>query len=171
MEKHFAAEAAKGSVLSPAELSAWAKKRKLPSARIANVRQRFPETAAFTSYKKPKSYMGPSFMRYGSIQIDYAEYGNDSRTRWHNKGMRGFILAVENLSHVLAVHPVKDKSSKSWAAAIKAMLETAFDGISVIQSDRDSALTGRKFLDSMKERFGVRFHFLKTKSKSYLAER
>jgi hypothetical protein len=173
--KHFEAEAAKGLPPSPAELLAWGRKRKLaglPSlAELSGVRQLFPQTAAFTSFKKQKSHMGPSFIRYGSIQVDYAEYGNDARTRWHNGGMGGFIIGVENFSRKMAVYPTKSKSSEAWAAALQTMLETVFDGISVIQADRDSALTGATFLNYMSKRFGVRFHFLKIRAKSYLAER
>jgi hypothetical protein len=175
LEKYFLAQAAKGIVLTGQELRAYGQRQKLkdiPSlVLLRQMRLRNANTATFASYKKPEALMAPSYYRYGAIFIDYFIYQDSAKYRWHNGGCGGFILAAEAVSHQLAAVPVKSKSTASWEMATKQFIEVFFDGVVVIQSDREAALTSVKFAEKLKRDFGVEIVHLKQRQKAHLAER
>ena len=178
MERRYLEQARQGIVMSPQDLLTWGKKQKhtqqqqLPTrAWLQNMRLKFAETAAFASAKKPQTFMAPSFTRWGTVMIDLGMYGDNAKTRWHNKGCGAFILGVECISKKLCVVPVSDKASASWQQAITIMVETEFDGVSVVLSDREAALTSATFRKAMQANFGVDIRHLKTRHKAFLAER
>jgi len=70
----------------------------------------------------------------------------------------------------LFVFPSGDKATKSWLEAIQAFIEIV-GNVKTIFSDRDSVATAPKFLEKMRDKYGLAWQFLKKGSKSYLAER
>jgi hypothetical protein len=171
LEAHFEDNLKRGIVLSAKELRDYAEKNKLPVPPWSELRQfrhKWKSSAFFSNYRKPAALQGPSVYKYGCLQIDYAEYRPDLKRANGNCG--GFILGVETLSKQLACVPTKDKTAASWRMAVKRMLETKFEGITVIYSDRDSAASS-KFRAAVLADFGVSWEFLRNRTKAFLVER
>ena len=174
METKFKQQAARGIIMSVKDMSDWAKKTNLDpmptAAEMRGMRFKFDETSRFAREAKTKVYMAPSFLRPGTVQTDLAVYGNDAKTRWHNKGCGMFIIGVDCLSHKLGVVPVANKTSASWERALWSFVETGFEGVTALQADRESALTSVKFIAKLKRDHGVEMYFLKTRQGAHLAE-
>jgi hypothetical protein len=79
-------------------------------------------------------------------------------------------MGVECLSQKISCIPVKDKSSASWEKAITQMIEESYGEIRNIVSDRDSAVTSAKFQRGIYHTYGVKFTFLRSRSKAFKAE-
>lgn len=71
----------------------------------------------------------------------------------------------------MAIEPVKSREQREFHRVIKRMVEVAYDGIRLLISDRETALTSLSFMRKMKKDFNINFMFLKSRSKSFLAER
>jgi hypothetical protein len=81
-----------------------------------------------------------------------------------------FLMGVECLSQKIACIPVVNKSSASWEKAITKMIEESYGEIRNIVSDRDSAVTSEKFRRGIYRDYGVKFTFLRSRSKAFKAE-
>ena len=77
---------------------------------------------------------------------------------------------VECVSSKIGCFPVRDKTASSWEDGVRRMLEENTDEITVLVSDRDSAVVGNAFRKRMKEKYGIDWCFLKSRSKAFLAE-
>jgi len=125
-------------------------------------------TARFSRVARPKAYQTIGVLRPGVYFMDYAEY--QKSWGWHNKGCTGFLLAVENVTNRLFVHPCKTKETASWEEAIEKFIELTRN-VTTIFSDRDTVVTSRNFRARVMDKYNVNWYFLKKGSKAYLAER
>ena len=122
----------------------------------------------FSRVVKPKLFQTVGILRPGVYFMDYAEFHKP--WGWHNKGATGFMLAVENVTNKLFVHPCKTKETASWENAIEKFV-TLTRNVTTIFSDRDTVVTSKNFQNRLMAKHKVRWYFLKKGSKSYLAER
>jgi hypothetical protein len=70
----------------------------------------------------------------------------------------------------MGLEKCKDKTGSSWEEALKNMLETQYDNVHLILSDRD-CVASKQFAKMIYEKYRVRWGYLKNRSKAYLAER
>ena len=127
-----------------------------------------PELAIYApAIKRPPVYQSLPVIRPGIYHIDYGEF-HKSWAR-HNDNFTGFLVAVENFTNRLFVHPSKNKNSQSWLDAILYFVERTQE-VSVIYSDRDAVATSSTFREFIQDKFNIRWHFLKTHHKAFLAE-
>ena len=125
-------------------------------------------SARFSAFTRPKAYQTIGVLRPGVYFMDYAEFHKS--WGWHNKGCTGFLLAVENVTNRLFVHPCKTKGTAPWEEAIEKFIELTRN-VTTVYSDRDTVVTSRNFRHQMVTRHNVIWYFLKKGSKAYLAER
>lgn len=137
------------------ELAEWLSREKL--------------TARYARSARPKQFQTVGVLRPGVYHMDYAEYHKS--WGWHNPGgATGFLLAVENVTNRLFVHPCKTKETRSWEEAVEKFVELTRN-VHTVYSDRDSVATSQKFRSALAERHKINWYFLKKGSKAYLAER
>ena len=159
-----------GIALDGRQLLAWSranvKTKKVQASQIyAFLRQ---EAGSFARPSPVKTYQTVSPLRPGVYFIDYGEFHKS----WSgsNDGATGFLVAVENVSCRLFVLPTRGKDTKQWLQSIERFVELSRQ-VAVIYSDRDSVATSSSFRTDLSKRFGIRWHFLKSRHKSFLAER
>ena len=80
------------------------------------------------------------------------------------------MLAVENVTNRLFVHPCKTKETASWESAIEQFVQLTRN-VTTVLSDRDTVVTSRNFRSRLSTKYSINWFFLKKGSKSYLAER
>jgi len=117
---------------------------------------------------KKKRYQTIGVAKAGVFFIDYGEF-HKSWSRLNN-GCTGFLVAVENLTNRLFVHPSKGKNTRQWLDTIARFIELTRD-VKIIFSDRDSVATSPTFLNHVEKKYGLKWKFLKKGNKSFLAER
>ena len=125
-------------------------------------------SARFARSTRPKRFQTIGVLRPGVYFMDYAEFHKS--WAWHNSGHTGFMLAVENVTNRLFVHPCKTKETRSWEEAVKNFAELTRN-VTTVFTDRDTVATSENFRARIMSRYGIRWYFLKKGSKSYLAER
>ena len=126
------------------------------------------ESARFSAVTRPKAFQTVGVLRPGVYFMDYAEYHKS--WGWHNGGCTGFLLAVENVTNRLFVHPCKTKETRHWEEAIEKFVQLTRN-VTTVYSDRDTVVTSRNFRARVVARYNVNWYFLKKGSKAYLAER
>ena len=154
------------------QLLSFARKTKLKGVRPGKVyqflRERAPAVGPFARSSKVKIFQTIGVPRSGMYFLDYGEFHKEwSR---HNDGCTGFLVAVENLSNRLFVLPTRGKSTQQWLDSIAKFVEVTRD-VRIIFSDRDAVAQSSKFRGQIEKEYGIKWHFLKKGSKSYLAER
>ena len=122
---------------------------------------------SFARRDRVKHYQGTVAFKPGVYFVDYGEYRKSWRRR--NNGATGFLVAVENLTNRLFVLPTRGKDTRQWLQSLSNFVEKTRQ-VSVIYSDRDS-VASKAFRARVKNRYGIRWYFLKKGHKSYLAER
>ena len=122
---------------------------------------------SFARRDRVKHYQGTVAFKSGVYFVDYGEYHKE--WRGSNGGATGFLVAVENLTNRLFVLPTRGKDTKQWMQSLSKFVETSRQ-VSVVYSDRDSVASWA-FRHRVKEKYGIRWYFLKKGHKSYLAER
>jgi hypothetical protein len=85
--------------------------------------------------------------------------------------LAAMIVGVECLSGKLSVVPVHDKSIDSWEKAITTMIEQNYGEIHTIVSDRETALTSRRFRRGILKAYNIKMIFLLSRSKAFHSER
>lgn len=82
-----------------------------------------------------------------------------------------FLLAVETLSGLISVQPMKDHSAKSWEACITKILEeSAISDIRCFLSDRDAVATSPRFRRMLLKKYSISWLYLRSRGKAYAAE-
>ena len=146
-----------------------AKKISVKRPELAQFLSREKLSARFARSTRPKEFQTVAVLRPGVYFIDYAEFHKS--WGWHNQGCTGFLLAVENVTNRLFVHPCKTKETSSWESAVNQFVQLTRN-VTTIFSDRDTVVTSPHFRERLMKKYkGVRWYFLKKGSKSYLAER
>lgn len=128
-----------------------------------------PDVAALqVNPRSQKSFQTVGVSKAGVFFLDYGEFHKSwSRV---NDGCTGFLVAVENLSNRLFVHPTRGKDTRQWLDSIARFIEQTRD-VKIIFSDRDSVATSPSFKEHVERKYGLRWKFLKKGNKSFLAER
>jgi len=161
-----------GIALDGRQLLSWARQNKLAvEPREIYTFLREASEAGVGSFARPKpvrTYQTVSPLRPGIFFIDYGEF----HKTWSgsNGGSTGFLVAVENVSCRLFVLPTRGKDTQQWLNSIERFVELSRQ-VAVIYSDRDSVATSRTFRTQLMNRFNIRWHFLRSRHKSFLAER
>ena len=125
-------------------------------------------SARFARSTRPKQFQTIGVLRPGVYFLDYAEFHKP--WAWHNQGMTGFVLAVENVTNRLFVSPCKTKETSSWEEAIEKFVQLTRNVVTIF-SDRDTVATSQNFRNRVMTKYRIQWYFLKKGSKSYLAER
>lgn len=173
-EHFFATRDKTGVSLDGNQLVAWARSRGLlKTVSRADVLRFLRESAqvnqgAFAKPHPVKDYQTVSPLRPGVFFIDYGEFHKS----WSgsNGGATGFLVAVENVTCRLFVLPTRGKGTAQWLESIERFVELSRQ-VSVIYSDRDTVAQSARFRTQLMNRFGIRWHFLRSRHKSFLAER
>lgn len=133
--------------------------RRHPEAGVASLQARST---------KPARHQTIGVTKAGVFFIDYGEFHKS----WAggNNGCTGFLVAVENLSNRLFVHPTRGKDTRQWLDSIARFIELTRD-VKIIFSDRDSVATSPAFRTHVEKKYQIRWRFLKKGNKSFLAER
>ena len=163
----------KGVALTGSQLLDWARFRRLKKIYPADVykflRESVPsDLGAFARRSRIRHYQTLSPSKPGVYFIDYGEFHKS----WSgsNNGATGFLVAVENLSLRLFVLPTRGKDTKQWLNSIARFVELSRQ-VSTIYSDRDSVAASRSFRTRLMSTYRIRWYFLRSRHKSYLAER
>lgn len=163
----------RGIALTGTQLLDWARLRRLkkinPSELYRFLREAVPDNlGAFAKRTRVRHYQTLSPCKPGVYFIDYGEFHKS----WSgsNDGATGFLVAVENASLKLFVLPTRGKDTKQWLNSIARFVELSRQ-VSTIYSDRDSVAASRSFRKRLMSTYRIRWYFLKSRHKSYLAER
>lgn len=166
----FLRQLRRGIVSSQEELRSKAREKGLVLSRLEAEKflQRWPEIVQFRELRTVRPPSFQSIFRTGMLTyfVDVCFLPFPRK----NKGHTGFIVAVECFSRRLAVAPMKRKTEEAFIEAFETMLGETMEDVSVVISDREPALMGKK-CQSRLARHGIRVRFFTRRSKSYLAER
>ena len=171
LETEFFRRAKRGEVMTFQELKDFATSERLspPSdAFLRRLRFKFEPTAVHSRFNKPKFFASPAFHHFGTVAIDYAEMPGLAGANFKR---RGFVLGCETSTQKLGACFMTRKNLAGWEKAIDDLVTHAFPQARAILSDRERALTSRKFQDKMRERWGLAFFFLKGRHKAFHVER
>ena len=111
--------AKKGVVLTTAQFLQHLKKAKIHVRDVKEVPKFLALeliNARFSKSTRPRAFQTIGALKPGVYFMDYAEYHKS--WGWHNGGATGFMLAMENVTNQLFVHPCKTKETASWESAI-----------------------------------------------------
>jgi hypothetical protein len=171
LEEHYLSHAKRGIVLTTEDLKKFCRRKGIACGYedIRKLRYKYKQTARFAKYKTPGKYMGSSVDKLGNIMIDLAEYKKNLRA--FNQQNQYFLVGVDCLSQKLSCIPMTHKTQEKWEEAILSMMRNDFPYVTTIITDRDTAISGKAFQRSMKERYGINWIHLRTRSKAFKAER
>jgi hypothetical protein len=170
-EKHFLENAKKGIILSTEDLRRFLVKRKMvppPEKELRDLRHLFKYTAVHSRWVKPTHYMSAAVHKLGNVQVDSGELFK--KLLVPNGQHFHLFVAVDSLSQKLAVYTFPNKSQESWQKFTTAIIKNDFPFITSLISDRDSAVSDA-FKDRIKKDWNIDWIHLKSRSKSYKAER
>jgi hypothetical protein len=171
LRDHYWSRAAEGVVPSAHELRVWARKRghAVGLRQIRQLRHLWKATARHSRWVKPPVYMGASIDKLGNIFVDMAHFMPHLRV--FNKQCKYFLVAVDSFSQKLACLASANATQATWEKGVIACKEHHFPVVSCIVSDRDTAVAGETFQRAMRERYGIRWIHLRSRSKAFHAER
>lgn len=122
----------------------------------------------FARRDKVKRYQTFSVFKPGVYFIDYGEF--KKHQAGSNSGATGFLVAVENLTNRLFVLPTRGKHTQQWLNSISRFVELTRQ-VCTLYSDRDSVALSPSFRETIQQKYGISWYFLKKGHKSFLAER
>jgi len=161
-----------GIALDGRHLLSWARRKRL-QVTAAQVHEFLRESAdpvlgSFARATPVAAYQTISPLRPGVFFLDYGAFHKS----WsgYNDGATDFLVAVENVSCRLWVVPTRGKGTQQWLTSIAEFVANSGQ-VSVIYSDRDTVAKSRKFRQQLFNDYGIRWHFLRSRHKSFLAER
>jgi hypothetical protein len=168
----FEQHARRGITLSAEQLAAFARKKgvKVDMSELRKIRHEYKFTAFAARYRRPLRFFSQSVARYGVVFLDMGHMAGEHKKV--NDGMMGFLCCVEAISGQLSAIPVRDFTTRSWEKAIVSMIEhSAVNAVRCVISDRDSAVKSNHeslgLRARLKRDFGVKWVFLKNRSKAY----
>jgi hypothetical protein len=82
-----------------------------------------------------------------------------------NDGCAAYLLGVEGISNFLAAVPCPDGTRMSWVAAVEVMVQTKFDTLNHLLSDRDCAIKDHQFRARFAQKHKIKWTFLTNRSK------
>ena len=175
VRRRYESFARRGIVLSVDRLEDFCKRKKISYERetLRRLRHRWKFTALFSGKGGKRSgdgkphYMSATVYRYGTVMIDLASMKPERRYRLANEMCGAFLLGKECLSGQLAVVPCRDKTSRSWEDAVEKMCEGKFNAVANFLSDRDAVATSASFRAGLREKFGIGWTFLPSRSKAF----
>ena len=170
LETEFLRRAKRGVVMTLEDLKAFCLERGVPLPPedfLRHLRFKFRGTAVHARFNKPKVFASSAFHRFGVLSIDFAEMSGLSSANFQRKG---FVLACETSTQKLGFSFMTRKNLAGWDKALTELM-TQFPGAHTVFSDRERALTSKKFQDTMRERFGLSFVFLRGRNKAFHSER
>lgn len=171
---HFKLQLRKrGRFLSLKQLKDYARSNKLEvSTRdLEDLRSRVGSTARFRrAPKKPKRFSSFHRPTLDIIQSDL--FFMNKRHRRFNENAIGGLIAIQPLTGLLFLYPIKNKSANQLEKAFDEMLYNGpFSKLTQIQTDMESALTSTKFANRIRDVFGVKLVYLKKGVQAWAAER
>ena len=171
IEQHYFKHAKTGVVLTAKDLKEYARKEKIPvppDKELRKLRHLYKLLAIHSRWTKPAHYMSATVMRLGYLFVDMAEFHKNLRV--HNKNCYFILVCVDSLSQRVELKAFANKGQESWERGVKYFMER-MPCVRAIISDRDSSVSGSAFQDRIYKELGVRWIHLRSRSKSYLAER
>jgi len=169
----YKSEAERGIILSVPELKQYCKDSglKCPTQkRLKELRKEFQTLALYSNWNMPKRphFMGPAYPKLGCVQVDMAHF--EPRLAAFNKQCKYFLVGQDSLSQLLTVIPLTNKTRRAWEKGLEVMRKQ-YPVISHFVSDRDTAITSKKFQDNMRKTHGIKWFYLPSRNKAFRAER
>jgi hypothetical protein len=172
LERHYYELSRRGQKPSLRQLLQYAQDNglKVNKEEIKQLRYLMKYWVLHSRFVRPAAYMGPAIFKFGTVQVDMAHF-RPSLAHF-NRGYKAFLVGKECLSEVLWCVPCKDFTMESWEQALKKMIENTYGlGLNHFISDRDVVALSERFRTSIKKTYGINWSFLKSRSKSFRAER
>lgn len=172
LKRHIAAMLKKGNLPNAAQLLRYSARNRLGLGRpdIRSLLATWPGVPPLKEFHGKGKYMGMAYFRYGVVQIDFASF--KPQWRRQNGGNVGFLVAVEASSGQLAVEPVAGKSMEQHRLGLdRCLTEGVIDRPSLIQTDREAVMMSPRYLQELREEYGIRVHYIKARNKAWKAER
>jgi hypothetical protein len=169
---YYERRASEGVVLSPDDLAEYCARERIEPApgvdELREMRSHWRALATHAHWRGPPTHMGALFETLGNVMVDVAEM--EPRLRRFNGGAAYFLTAKDCLSELLGVVPLANKTRQSWQAAVESVCDT-FPAVKTIISDQDVAISSAAFRRELRERRNVGWAILRSRSKSFKAER
>lgn len=172
LERHFLEQLKRGIVPSREALKTFCAARglSLPSrSKLRRLRYQWRVSAVFSRWQKPQAWMGASIWKPGVIQVDVAYFMK--RHLVQNQQRKYFFCAVDCLSGKLGVVAMVTKNRSDWQRALLFLLTSGQMEISHVLSDRDGAVTSKAFRKQLRDRYGIGWSFLYSRSHAFRSER
>ena len=173
LEKHWFAEARKGNILSIKDMREYCLANKIlpcpPQKEMARMRFKFKYAGLHARWKKPAAYVTSAIDRLGQIFLDVAEFQKDLRVA--NKNRYILLVGVDMLSQRIECKTFANKKQESWEEGIRQFVTELFPAAATLIVDRDVAISSRKFQERIYNLYKVDFCHLRSRSKSFAAER
>lgn len=172
LRTHFITQVRKGKIPSTPDLERYAKKNKLkiPKKKLRTVRSSWTPTAVRRNWERPTHFQTTQIPRIGSIQIDHASF-RPQHMQW-NGGCTGFGVAVCVETGLLECVPMNDRKMNRFFELVDIICQgDRFSRVTLISSDRESAVASHRFRKRVKKKYGVRLQYLSRNSKAFAAER
>ena len=174
LKNYFERQIKLGNLLKTEQLKQYAKNRKLKvsSKFIRNIRNIVLPTVLFKPPINIKVYQTITVDRIGLLSMDYAYYPKP-RLNWarFNKGAVGYLMINCNATHKRHAVPMKGRTSEEFEKVLDNVCRgNIFPAIRTIMSDRETAITSRKFKKKMFDKYGVRFSFITRYNKAWASE-
>jgi hypothetical protein len=167
VEQKFFEEATDGVLLNPKDLRAYCKEEGIkpcPSeSELWRLRKRWKYIGIHARWVKPPAYVGSSVDKLGNIFVDVAEFKKNLRVA--NKGRWIILVGTDLLSQKLSAIAFPNKSQASWERGITQFIEKDFPCVNSIVSDRDRSISGAGFQKMIRDKFGVDWIHLRSRSK------
>jgi hypothetical protein len=173
LEEYYFKQARKGIVMTVEDMQDYCLKNDItpcpPRKELRRMRFKFKYAGLHARWKKPPKYVGSSIDNLGNIFVDIAEFGKDYRVVNANRHI--LLVGVDLLSQRIEVIAYPNKTQESWADGIGQFILKKFPCVRTIVTDRDTAISHPDFQKMVYDKYGVDWIHLRSRSKSYAAER
>jgi len=171
IEKHFQRMAERGIILSANDLVRYCKSENIkcpPLKELRRFRRKWKSLLMFGKWNKQKThFMTSSIPKLGLIMVDLAYF--KPRLSVFNKNCKYFLVGVDCLSQYLTCVPLTKRTRAAWQIGIEIMMKE-YPTISHFITDRDTAVTSKKYQREIFEEYGIRWTHLPIRGKAMKAE-
>lgn len=171
LKSYFIKHLNNGRILTSKELKRYVKQRKLnvDNAYIRNIRDDIIPTLLYKNPVKIKTYQTITVDRLGLLSMDFAFYKKEWKK--FNNNYNGFLMINSVVAKKYHAIPMKSRSLKEFENVLEQICKGGiFPVISVILSDRETAITSPNFRKEMNTKYGIKFQFLTRYNKAWSSE-
>lgn len=171
LKNYFIRKLKTGTILSNNDLRKYVKNRKLKVS-LNYIREIRDNVIPTLLYKRPASikvYQTITVDRLGLLSMDFANYRNEWKR--FNSGYIGFLMVNSVIANKWHAIPMKTHDTSEFERALAEICKGGiFPVVSVILSDRETAITSRNFREKMYKKYGIKFQFIHRLNKAWSSE-